>query len=44
MACASLIVQVTLDALMGRFEFNDEVIDVYRSIAEAQFDNIGRLT
>ena len=28
---------------MGRFEFNDEVIDVYRSIPEVPFDNIGRL-
>ena len=44
MACASLIVQVALDALTGRFEFNDEVIDVYRSIPEAPFDKIGRLT
>ena len=44
LACASLIVQVTLDALTGRFEFNDEVTDVYRSIAEAPFDKIGRLT
>ena len=44
LACASLIVQITLDALTGRFEFNDEVIDVYRSIAEAPFDKIGRLT
>ena len=43
MACASLIVQVTLDALTGRFEFNDEVIDVYRRIAEAPFDRVGRL-
>ena len=44
MACVSLIVQVALDALTGRFEFDDEVIDVYRSIPEAPFDKIGRLT
>ena len=44
MACASLIVQVALDALTGRFELNDEVVDVYRSIPEAPFDKIGRLT
>ena len=44
MACASLIVQVTLDALTGRYEFNDEVIYVYRSIPEAPFNKIGRLT
>ena len=42
-ACASVIVQVTLDALAGRFEFNNEVIDVYRRIAEAPFDRVGRL-
>ena len=44
LACASLIVQVTLDALVGQFEFYDEVIDVYRSIPEAPFDKIGRVT
>ena len=43
MACASLIVQVTLDALTGRFEFNDEVIDVYRSVEEPPFDIVGRV-
>ncbi len=42
-ACAALIVQMTLDALTGRFEFNDEVIDVYRSIAEAPFNRVGRV-
>lgn len=44
MACASLMVQVTLDGLTGRFEFDDEVIDVYQSIPEAPLDRIGRLT
>ena len=43
MACASLIVQVTLDALAGRFEFDDEVIDVYRAISEQPFDRVGRM-
>ena len=43
MACASLMVQVVLDALTGRFEFNDEVIDVYRRLAEEPFDRTGRL-
>ncbi len=43
MACASLIVQVTLDALSSRFEFNDEVIDVYRAMEEPPFDSIGRV-
>ena len=41
--CASLIVQVAIDALTGRFEFADEVVDVYRKIAEAPFDRVGRL-
>ena len=44
MACASLMVQVVLDALTGRFEFNDEVIDVYRRLAESPFDRTGRLS
>ena len=43
MACASLIAQMTLDALTGRFEFSDEVIDVYRGIAEPPFDRVGRV-
>ena len=43
MACASLIVQVVIDALAGRFEFNDEVIDIYRKTDEAPFDRAGRL-
>ena len=30
-ACSSLIAQVSIDALTGRFEFSDEVIDVYRA-------------
>ena len=41
--CAALIVQVVIDALTGRFEFNDEVVDVYRKIGEAPFDRVGRL-
>ena len=43
-ACASLMVQVVVDALTGRFEFNDEVIDIYRRLAEAPFDRTGRLS
>ena len=43
MACASLIVQVAVDALTGRFEFYDEVVDVYRSIGEAPYDRVGRV-
>ena len=41
LACASVIVQVAADALTGRYEFPDEVIDVCRSIAEWHFDSIG---
>ena len=42
--CASLIVQVAIDALTGRFDFTDEVVDIYRKIAEAPFDRVGRLS
>lgn len=42
LACASLIAQVAIDVLTERFEFEDEVIDVYRSLLEAPFDYIGR--
>ena len=41
--CASLIVQVAIDALTGRFEFTEEVVDIYRKVAEAPFDRVGRL-
>lgn len=40
-ACASRIAQVAIDALTGRFEYGDEVIDVYRPMAEPPFDCIG---
>ena len=42
LACASLIAQATVDVLMERFEFEDEVIDVYRSLPETPFDRVGR--
>ena len=42
LACASLIAQVAIDVLMERFEFEDEVIDVYRSLPETPFDRVGR--
>ena len=41
-ACASRIAQVAIDTLTGRFEYDDEVIDVYRPLAEPPFDRIGR--
>ena len=42
LACASLIAQTTIDVLMERFEFEDEVIDVYRPLPETPFDRVGR--
>lgn len=45
LACSALALQVAVDALTGRLEFDDEVIDVYRPLrADAPFDKIGRLT
>lgn len=41
-ACASLISQVSIDVLTERFRFSDEVVDVYRAIAEPPFDQEGR--
>ena len=42
LACASLITQATIDVLTERFELEDEVIDIYRPLPEAPFDNTGR--
>ena len=42
LACASLIAQFAIDVLTERFEFEDEVIDVYRALPEAPFDRVGR--
>ena len=42
LACASLIAQAAIDVLTQRFEFEDEVIDVYRPLPEAPFDHVGR--
>ena len=42
LACASLIAQAAIDVLTERFEFEDEVIDVYRPLPEAPFDRVGR--
>ena len=43
MGCAALIAQVVIDALTRRFEFGDEAIDVYRPLAQAPFDRVGRV-
>ena len=42
-ACAALISQMTIDALTKRFDFPDEVTDVYRPIPDPPFNRIGRL-
>ena len=42
-ACSSLIAQVSIDVLTGRFEFSDEVIDVYRAIENPPFNRVGRI-
>ena len=42
LACASLIAQAAIDVLTGRFELEDEVIDVYRPLPEPPFDRAGR--
>ena len=45
LACSSLIVQSTIDVLMGRFALPDEVIDVYHALPESPpFARIGRVT
>lgn len=44
LACAALIVQVSVDVLAGRCQLPDEVTDVYRPIeGEAPFDVLGRV-
>ena len=43
LACAALIAQMTIDTLTERFEFPDEVTDVYRAIPDPPFDQVGRL-
>ena len=42
-ACASLMAQAAIDVLTGRFEFTDEVIDVYQPIPEPPFHHIGKI-
>ena len=43
-ACSSLIAQAAIDVLTGRFEFADEVIDVYQPIPCPPFDRVGRVS
>lgn len=42
LACATLISQAAIDVLTGRYDFEDEVIDVYRPLPKPPFDSIGR--
>lgn len=42
-ACASRIVQVAIDTLTHRFQYGDEVIDVYIPLEEPPFDRIGTI-
>ena len=43
-ASSALIAQATIDVLSARFDFEDEMIDVYRAIPnEPPFDKIGRI-
>ena len=43
-ACAALISQMTIDALTERFDFPDEVNDIYRPVPESPFNQVGRIT
>ena len=43
-ACAALMTQMTIDTLTKRFEFPDEVTDVYRVIPDPPFNKVGRLS
>ena len=42
-ACASLICRTAIDVLTNRFEFADEVVEVYRPISEPPFHQMGRI-
>ena len=42
LACASSISQAAIDVLTSRYEFDDEMIDVYRPLAEPPFNRTGR--
>ena len=42
LACASLISRAAIDVLTGRFEFEDETLEIYRPLSEPPFDRVGR--
>lgn len=41
LACSSRIAQVAIDALMKRFDFEAETIDVYKAVHDTAFNTIG---
>lgn len=43
MGCAALIAEMALDAITERFQYDDEVIDVYRRIPDQPFNRVGRV-
>lgn len=44
LACASLLANAVIDVLTGRMELDDELIDVYRPLADSPpFDRVGRV-
>ena len=43
-AAAALAAMVTIDALVDRFEYGDETIDVYRRLEAPPFDRLGRVS
>lgn len=43
-ACAALAADVVIDALTGSPQLPDEIVDIYRPLEKAPFDNVGRLT
>jgi molybdopterin/thiamine biosynthesis adenylyltransferase len=42
-ALAARTAEVAIDALTGRFEYGDDVIEVYRPLDTARFDRVGTL-
>ena len=44
LCCSARIVQVAIDALTGRFQYEDEIIDVYRPTGGPPFDQVGQLS
>lgn len=43
LSCAARIAQVAIDALTTRFQYGDEIIDIYRPVGAPPFDQVGQL-